>query len=78
MLKSIAEHHLVPRHERLVKEDAQALLTQFGLDFDKLPRISADDPMMVELKAEIGDVIRITRNSPTAGETRYYRRVVHA
>ncbi|MEK6970094.1 MAG: DNA-directed RNA polymerase subunit H [archaeon] len=76
MLKTIAEHHLVPKHELLTKEEAQSLLTQFGLDFDKLPRIASDDPMVGELKAVIGDVIRITRNSPVAGTTIYYRRVV--
>jgi DNA-directed RNA polymerase subunit H len=76
MLKTIAEHHLVPKHELLNKEEAQSLLTQFGLDFDKLPRIASDDPMVAELKANVGDVIRITRNSPVAGTTIYYRRVV--
>ena len=78
MLKSIAEHHLVPQHEVVQKEDAHALLKQFGLDYDKLPRILLDDPMVAELKASVGDVIRITRDSPVAGETIYYRRVVHA
>jgi DNA-directed RNA polymerase subunit H len=76
MLKTIAEHHLVPKHELLNKEETQSLLTQFGLDFDKLPRIASDDPMVAELKAVVGDVIRITRNSPVAGTTIYYRRVV--
>lgn len=76
MLKSISEHHLVPKHERLNKEEAHALLAQFGLDYDKLPQISIEDVMCVELQAEVGDVIRITRNSPVAGETIYYRRVV--
>ncbi len=76
MLKSISEHSLVPKHELLSKTDAQALLTQFGLDFDKLPRITLDDPMVAELKAQVGDVIRITRNSPVAGQAIYYRRVV--
>jgi len=76
MLKTIAEHHLVPQHELLTKEETQSLLTQFGLDFDKLPRIASDDPMVTELKANVGDVIRITRNSPVAGTTIYYRRVV--
>ncbi len=76
MLKTIAEHHLVPKHELLNKEETQSLLTQFGLDFDKLPRIASDDPMVAELKANVGDVIRITRNSPVAGTTIYYRRVV--
>jgi DNA-directed RNA polymerase subunit H (RpoH/RPB5) len=48
------------------------------LDFDKLPRIASDDPVVLELKGEVGDVIRITRSSPVAGTTLYYRRVVHA
>ena len=76
MLKSIAEHRLVPKHERLEKEEARTLLSQFGLDIDKLPRISQDDPMVQDLGADIGDVIRITRNSLVAGETIYYRRVI--
>lgn len=76
MLKTIAEHHLVPKHELLSKTDAQTLLAQFGLDFDKLPRIASDDPMVAELKADVGDVIKITRESPVAGTTIYYRRVV--
>jgi DNA-directed RNA polymerase subunit H len=76
MLKSIAEHHLVPKHELLTKDEASTLLAQFGLDFDKLPRITHDDAMVEELKAKVGDVIRITRQSPVAGTTIYYRRVV--
>ncbi len=76
MLKSLSEHHLVPKHELLSKEEAQKLLTQFGLDFDKLPRMSQEDPMAAEVNAQVGDVIRITRNSLVAGETLYYRRVV--
>jgi DNA-directed RNA polymerase subunit H (RpoH/RPB5) len=32
--------------------------------------------MVKILNAKIGDVIKITRNSPTAGETVYYRVVV--
>ncbi len=76
MLKSIAEHSLVPKHELLSKTETEKLLTQFGLDFDKLPQISQEDPMSQELKANVGNVIRITRNSPVAGESLYYRRVV--
>jgi DNA-directed RNA polymerase subunit H len=76
MLKSISEHSLVPKHERLQKEETEKLLAQFGLDYDKLPQISLEDAMVKELKAEIGDVIRIFRKSPVAGEAVYYRRVV--
>ena len=76
MLKSISEHSLVPKHERLQKEAAEKLLAQFGLDYDKLPQVSLEDTMVKELEAEIGDVIRIIRSSLVAGETIYYRRVV--
>lgn len=76
MLKALSEHHLVPQHELLKKDEAKNLLAQFGLDIDKLPRISLEDPMCTELKAGIGDVIRIVRRSPVAGDTIYYRRVV--
>ena len=76
MLKSLSEHHLVPKHELLSDEEVQKLLSQFGLDFDKLPQMSQEDPMAQELGAKVGNIIRITRNSPVAGETLYYRRVV--
>ena len=76
MLKATSEHTLVPKHERLDKSEAKTLLSQFGLDIDKLPQISQEDVMCAEVKAQIGDVIRITRKSPVAGETIYYRRVV--
>ncbi len=76
MLKSLSEHHLVPKHELLSDEEAQKLLSQFGLDFDKLPQMSQEDPVAQELGAKVGNIIRITRNSPVAGETLYYRRVV--
>ncbi|MEK6821488.1 MAG: DNA-directed RNA polymerase subunit H [archaeon] len=76
MLKALSEHELVPTHELLSAEEAKALLTQFGLDLDKLPQISQEDPMVEELKGKVGDVIRIVRKSPVAGETIYYRRVI--
>ncbi len=76
MLKSLSEHHLVPKHEILSDDEVQKLFSQFGIDFDKLPQISQEDPMAAELGAKVGSIIRITRNSPVAGETLYYRRVV--
>jgi DNA-directed RNA polymerase subunit H len=76
MLKALSEHHLVPKHELLSDEEVQKLFSQFGIDHDNLPQISQEDPMAQELGAKVGNIIRITRNSPVAGETLYYRRVV--
>ncbi|MDP2666787.1 MAG: DNA-directed RNA polymerase subunit H [Candidatus Diapherotrites archaeon] len=76
MLKSLSEHHLVPQHELLSHEEAKTLLSQFGLEMDKLPQISQEDPVTVELGGKVGDIIRIIRISPVAGESIYYRRVM--
>ncbi|PIN81065.1 DNA-directed RNA polymerase subunit H, partial [Candidatus Woesearchaeota archaeon CG10_big_fil_rev_8_21_14_0_10_30_7] len=43
-----------------------------------LPKILVDDPMIQLLNAKDGDVIKIERNSLTAGKTIFYRRVVNA
>jgi DNA-directed RNA polymerase subunit H len=39
----------------------------------QLPRITAQDPAIRHLGVKVGDVIRITRSSETAGEAVFYR-----
>ncbi|MDY6773594.1 MAG: DNA-directed RNA polymerase subunit RpoH/Rpb5 C-terminal domain-containing protein [Candidatus Nanohaloarchaea archaeon] len=56
----IEEHELVPDHEVMGEGEVEELLEEYQITRD----------------AEPGDVIRIERDSPTAGETTYYRRVV--
>ena len=41
-----------------------------------LPLIFANDPAIISLGVKPGDMIKITRNSATAGESFYYRYVV--
>jgi len=41
-----------------------------------LPKISSEDPAVQLLGAKIGDVLKIKRDSPTAGEFLVYRTVV--
>lgn len=69
----IAEHVLVPKHELLTKEEAEELLSRLGVTRDKLPYILPTDPMVKRLRAKVGDIIKITRRSKTAGEAVYYR-----
>lgn len=75
-LKKLAEHRLVPKHEILPKEKVDEVLAKFGIKLLKLPTILRDDPIAKELKAERGDLIRIVRKSPTAGEAVYFRVVI--
>ena len=72
----INKHDLVPRHELLNEKDKEEILKQYGITLRQLPRIFASDAMVKNLNANIGDVIRITRKSETAGESFYFRVVI--
>jgi len=74
--RNIEEHVLVPKHEVLSPEEAEALLRKLGVSREKLPRILPTDPMVRRLGARLGDIIKITRRSETAGEAVYYRVVM--
>jgi DNA-directed RNA polymerase subunit H len=73
---SILDHFLVPKHETLTKEKAQEAMKALGLTEESMPKILGSDPVVEEIGAKKGDVIKITRKSPTAGESIYYRIVV--
>jgi len=69
-------HEFVPKHEILSKEDAEKLLASLGVSKDKLSKILLDDPVVRAIGAKSGDILKITRKSPTAGHSVYYRVVV--
>lgn len=69
----ITEHVLVPQHEILGEEEAKRVMEEYKITKENLPKILITDPMIKILKAKIGDVIRITRKSPTSGKYYYYR-----
>jgi DNA-directed RNA polymerase subunit H len=71
----IQSHILVPKHEILDEDSATKVLMQYGVDRSKLPKIRKDDPALPE-GAKVGDIAKITRNSPTARVALYYRVVV--
>jgi len=72
----IAQHRFVPKHSVVSERELKKLLGQYALK--DLPKILVDDPMIQLLNAKDGDVIKIERNSLTAGKTIFYRRVVNA
>jgi len=73
---SILEHELVPKHEVLSPEEAAEILKKLKINPAHLPWITIDDPVAKAIKAKPGDIIKITRKSPTAGEIVVYRYVV--
>ena len=69
-------HYLVPEHVLIRKEKVKELMKELGVKKISLPKISRLDPAVKPLKAEAGDVVKIIRDSFTAGQSIYYRRVV--
>jgi len=72
----LQDHILVPKHEVLSKEEAEEVLRTLGVRPEQLPKIRADDPIAREIGAKVGDIVRIIRESPTAGTSIAYRLVI--
>lgn len=74
--KTILEHVLVPKHEIMNKEEIALVLEKYGAELDQLPKIMEADPVIEAIGAKKGNVLKIIRQSPTAGESIYYRVVI--
>lgn len=74
----VTDHALVPKHEILSEEEKKQILSQYNATEDQFPFLFSIDPVVREIGAKPGDMVRITRVSDTAGETTYYRYVVEA
>ena len=70
------DHIYVPKHEIMIKKEAEEVLEKYHCKATELPLIFVDDPAIVGLGVKPGDMIKITRASVTAGESLYYRYVV--
>ena len=71
----IQYHMLVPKHEIMTEEEISEEFSDVDYDFKDLPKIRADDPVVEAIGAEPGNVLRITRESQTAGVFVTYRLV---
>jgi DNA-directed RNA polymerase subunit H len=72
----VMKHDLVPRHEVLSDDEARAILDKYGATPDQFPKIFASDAVARAIRAKPGQIVRIRRKSPTAGEAIAYRYVV--
>lgn len=74
----VTDHVLVPRHEILSEEEKKRILAQYSATEEQFPFLFSIDPVVREIGAKPGDMVKITRVSDTAGETTYYRFVVES
>jgi DNA-directed RNA polymerase subunit H (RpoH/RPB5) len=75
LLFNISKHILVPKHELVVDDETiQKILSDYGLkNRHQLPLITRNDPMARYLGLRSGQLVRVTRTSPAAGEYILYR-----
>jgi len=71
--KDILKHQLVPEHVILSEEEAEKVLEEMKIHAEQLPRIRTDDPVVKAIGAKEGDILKIIRESPTAGKFVTYR-----
>jgi len=77
MAKTARKHILIPKHTKLSDKEKKALLEKYQITVNDLPSIRADDTALVEIGVEEGDIIKVERDSPTAGNTVFYRGVTN-
>jgi len=76
MAMDITDHKTVPEHQKLEEEEIEDVLEKFDVEKGDLPLIERTDAALKQMDVEEGDVIKIVRDSPTAGKAEYYRLVV--
>jgi DNA-directed RNA polymerase subunit H len=74
----VTKHILVPKHTLISEKEKKELTKKYRLSIQDFPRISTKDPAIQHLKAKEGDIIKIVRESKTAGEAVFYRRAANA
>jgi len=73
----VAKHSLVPKHVKMADKETKELLDKFKISSRELPKISIKDPAIQSLNPKAGDVIKIFRQSRTAGQSVFYRSVIN-
>ncbi len=76
MASDTKKHYLVPKHTKLSDAEKGKLLEGLSISTKELPKILKSDAAIVKLNAKESDIIKIERESKTAGKAVYYRVVV--
>ncbi len=69
-------HYMVPKHTLLTEDEVAEVLENFKITKNQLPKILRQDPAARAINAAEGDVVKIERESSTAGHCVAYRLVV--
>ena len=74
----IGKHDLIPKHSKITDKEKKQLIEKYSISsLKEFPKILKNDPGLQGLNVKVGDIIKITRHSPT-GESTYYRVVISA
>ena len=66
-------HTFQPKHSKIKKEDAHKLLEYYNISLVQLPKVQIEDPAVIDLHLEAGDIVKIERKED--GELNVYFRV---
>lgn len=72
----VSNHELVPKHEIMSQDEIADLLKRYKVKIEQLPKLLVTDPVAKEIGAEVGDIVKVTRKSPTTRFSVAYRLVV--
>ena len=70
------DYEMVPEHIVLDDDEVEELTDRYEINKTDLPKIGRLDAAIKETDGEPGDVVKVVRESPTAGEAVAYRIIV--
>jgi DNA-directed RNA polymerase subunit H len=70
------KHIYVPKHEIVSEKEKEELMKRYNATDHQFPQILLSDPVIREIGAKPGDMVKVSRVSQTAGVSEYYRYVV--
>jgi DNA-directed RNA polymerase subunit H (RpoH/RPB5) len=73
---NVTTHQLVCKHSKVSEAEKESLLQKYDINQQDLPKILEQDPAIKHLGVKAGDIIKVERESKTAGKSAYYREVV--
>ena len=72
----VDKHILTPKHLKLSEKEKAQIFEKYHVTSKEMPKILRTDAALRELDVKPGDIAKIVRKSPTAGESIFYRVVM--